>query len=137
VLELPNLEGQPGWVVVLVVALIVVGGLGAAYVRRKGGQDPETPPEIEAGPDTVALPGGNTQGLDLVREAMNHLAASAVREAESAEEAEREARELQRQLNECTRERDRLEGRIAKLEAELRECQFRAQYLSDRREGTP
>lgn len=137
-LELPNLEGQPAWVIIVVVALVVGGGLGIGYLRWKAGQDPEEPAEIAPVADTVALPTGSA-ALDGMREAMNHLAAAASREAKNADESDEEARVLRQELAECARERTRLEllsqrndATIQLLQARLEACEAHTRLIDDR-----
>lgn len=117
-MELPNLEGQPPWVVVIVFALFVGGTLGLVYLKRKGA-DPETPPpEIEPS-DTVALP---ALVFDPAREAMGHLATIAARSAADADRAEDEAKALARQLADCERKQAVLQTQHDALVAQLAAC---------------
>lgn len=102
-MELPNLEGQPGWVVVVVVSLFVFGTLGGLYLRNKAKHDPEDPPRVEAKDATVALPGGAATPLDLVRDSMGMLATQAALNKQDADRAEGEAKTLASQLAECQR----------------------------------
>jgi hypothetical protein len=124
--ELPNLEGQPGWVVVVVFALFVFGGLGMLWLKRKGGEDdePADTPQIEGRTDTVIAPAGATP-LDLVRDTMGVLATQAARHKEDADRAEQEAKELARQLAECERAQAVLQERHDQLARQLRECRRR------------
>jgi hypothetical protein len=125
--ELPNLEGQPGWVIIVVVALFSLSSVGAAFLRKRlgrGAKHDEENPQIEGAPDTVALPrgSGTPHHLELVRESMTMMAAQAARNAEDADRAEARERELQRQLAECAEARAVLNERYAQLERELAIC---------------
>jgi hypothetical protein len=126
VFELPDLEGQPAWVVVVVVFLFVVGGLGTLYLKRKAKEDddPEDAPRVEGKEATVALPAG-TAPLDLVRDSMGVLATQAAQHKADADRAEEEARELARKLSQCERELAVLHERHASLTAQLEECRRR------------
>jgi hypothetical protein len=122
VFELPDLEGQPAWVVVVVVFLFVVGGLGTLYLKRKAREDePEDAPRVEAKEATVALPPG-LGPLDLVRDTMGVLATQAAQHKADADRAEEEARELARKLSQCERELAVLNERHARLTEQLAEC---------------
>lgn len=120
-LELPNLEGQPGWVIIVVVGLVVIGGLGVAYLRREAKGDdeddderPQDSPRVEGAPATVSLPAG-ANALDLVKDSLGMLATQAAGHKADADRAEEEAKELARQLAECGRKMAVLEERHAQL----------------------
>jgi hypothetical protein len=126
VFELPDLEGQPAWVVVVVVFLFVVGGLGTLYLKRKAKEDddPEDAPRVEGKEATVALPAG-TAPLDLVRDSMGVLATQAAQHKADADRAEEEARVLARKLSDCERDLAVLHERHASLTLQLEECRRR------------
>lgn len=117
-MELPNLEGQPGWVVVVVFGLFVLGGLGALWLKRRG-HDPEEPAEIQAKGDTLAI---TADKFDPVREAMTFAARQAEKSAEDADKAETEAKELARQLAECGKALAILQERYDLIAAQLAAC---------------
>lgn len=127
--ELPNLEGQPPWVVIVVVALFFVGTLGGLYLRRKSQDPPEETPSVEDAGAKVSLPAG-APAFDPVREAMGHLATSAAKNAEDADRAEEEAKMLREKLAECDRELAVLRERHSALELRLRLCEERSRYRS-------
>jgi hypothetical protein len=133
VLDIPFLEGQPEWVIIVVVFLVIAGGVGGRYLQRKAGEEPETPPEVESAPDTVALPAGSGSAVEALREAMAHLAGVATREAQSADEAEEEVRTLRTALEECTRARDSMEREMADLRQRLTVSETRAHLLAQDR----
>lgn len=121
-MELPNLEGQPGWVIVLVVGLFVLGALGTAYLKRKLGHgDEERPPAIDQRPDTVDPP-KDVAPLDLVRESMGMLASQAARSAEDADRAEQRERELMLKLLELEKAQAILQERHEQVVRELELC---------------
>lgn len=119
--ELPDLEGQPGWVVVVVVALFFAAGLGATWLRILAKRN-ETPPAIPPPPDTLTLPGAT---FDPVQEAMAHLARSAEESKLAEQAAEREADELRAELAACGRELAVLHERHTTLTAKLAACEER------------
>lgn len=119
-MELPNLEGQPGWVIVVVFGLFVFGVLGTMYLRHRlkitEEEAPDEPPKIEGVPDTVSVTASAVQ-YDLARDAMGLLATHAAKSAQDADRAEQEAKELAKQLGECGRELALCQERYRTLEA--------------------
>lgn len=134
-LELPNLEGQPGWVVIVVVLLVVVGGLGVAYLRREAKDDdddgPQESPRLENTPATVGLPAG-ANALDLVKDSMGVLANQAAAHKADADRAEEEARELSRQLAACDRDKAVLEAKMLALQERHADLQRRYEACMER-----
>jgi hypothetical protein len=135
-LELPNLEGQPGWVIIVVVGLVVFGGLGVAYLRREARKDdeddpPQDSPQVEGAPATVSLPAG-ANALDLVKDSMGVLATQAAAHKADADRAEEEARDLARQLAECGRGLAVLETRHAALQERYDELRQRLDACLER-----
>lgn len=128
--ELPNLEGQPPWVVIVVVLLFVVGTLGTIYLRRNSQEPPEETPSVEDAGAKVSLPAGTpaAPAFDPVREVIGHLATSAAKNAEDADRAEEEAKMWREKLSECSRELAVLQERHRTLEERLRLCEERSRY---------
>lgn len=128
-MDIPNLEGQPGWVVVIVFALVVIGTLGTLWLKARvpHGEKPSVP-ELPDPPPALPLPrdtGENVTALQLVNFALNHLAETARREAQQGEEAEHKVEELRRQLEECKRE-------LQIVQRRLEQCQENAHHLAQR-----
>lgn len=126
-LELPNLDGQPGWVIIVVVALVAFGSVGVAYLRREAKKDADEPqdsPQVEATPATVSLPAG-ANALDLVKDSMGVLAAQAAAHKSDADRAEEEARNLARELAACARDKAVLEAQMIALEDRHQDLQRR------------
>lgn len=121
-MEMPSLEGQPPWVVILVAVLVMLGGLGVAWIKRGARDDdpPEKPPRLDAEPATVSLPPGPV--FDPVHAVVDSLTAQAVRSAEDADRAEAEAKSLARQLADCERQQAVLQERHDNLAAQLAAC---------------
>lgn len=122
--ELPNMEGQPAWVVVVVVFLFVAGGLGTLYLKRKARDAPDDAPRVEGKEATVALP-PSPGPFDLVRDTMGVLATQAAQHKADADRAEEEARDLARKLAQCERDLAVLHERHRTLSAALEECRAR------------
>lgn len=134
-MELPNLEGQPPWVVVIVVFLFVAGTLGGIYLRRRF-KAPEETPQIEDEPATLALPsGGVATAFDPVKEAMGMAMAAAARSTEDADRAEEEARVLAKQLAACERDKAVTEERLRTLEAQCNRLQAQLDACRERVRG--
>ena len=101
---LPDLSGQPPWVVVTVVALFILGSLGLAYLRR-GRQDPDSEALDQADSDNVLANAGNPPALagahapyEVVGRALDHLAEAATRDAAEAEAERKQRREIEERL---------------------------------------
>lgn len=122
-MELPFLEGQPGWVVVMVVALVVSGGVIGVALRQWWQNGRIT----AAGRHGESAPGEATLGV--LQLALEHLADTAKREAEQGERAEKESRKLREQLREASRE-------ITDLRSKLSDCERRAHELAMRAWGS-
>ncbi|MGL4808933.1 MAG: hypothetical protein ACRC4O_09345 [Giesbergeria sp.] len=117
-MNLPNLEGQPPWVVVIVMALFTFGVLGLAYLRR-GRQDPDSEALNQVDSDNVLANAGNPPALagahaptEVVGRALDYLAEAAKREAAEAEEERRQRREAEAQLRQAL---DECENEVALL----------------------
>lgn len=117
-MNLPDLTGQPPWVVVTVMALFTFGVLGLAYLRR-GRQDPDSEALDQADSDNVLANAGNPPALagahapyEVVGRALDHLAEAAKREAAEAEAERQQRRELEERLR---RELEDCEDEVARL----------------------
>lgn len=131
--DLPNLDGQPGWVVVLVVALVVGGTMGVMLLRKR--KDPDEKPTTAPVPDPAAI-------LAL-QEALRHLASAATRSAEEAKAARADAEQLEDRLtkstvdlvdlrhshSELTLRHTELAARNSQLLADLDVCRQRVERL--------
>jgi hypothetical protein len=102
--NLPDLTGQPPWVVITVMALFTFGSLGLAYLRR-GRQDPDSEALEQTDSDNVLANAGNPPALtgahapyEVVGRALDHLAEAAKREAAEAEAERLERRRMEADL---------------------------------------
>ena len=136
-LELPNLEGQPGWVIIVVVALVVFGGLGVAWLRREARDDdedddgPQDSPRLDGPPATVSLPAG-ANALDLVKDSLGVLATQAAAHKADADRAEEEARGLAKELAACARDKAVLQAQMDALSERHADLQRRYQACLER-----
>lgn len=124
-MNLPDLAGQPPWVVVIVFFLFVAGTLGVTWIRRgrpevTEGEDAQTAGPIESGAVPSALTSADNGAHAVVQTALMHLAAVAEREAAESAAARSEAAKLQERLDRCTEERQRLAGLLEVSEQERR-----------------
>lgn len=134
-MELPDLEGQPPWVVVIVCFLFVAGTLGGIYLRRRF-RSHEDSPQVEDEAATLSLPaGGQSASFDPVKEAMGMAMAAAARSTEDADRAEEEARMLARQLADCERDKAVTEERLRSLEAQCNRLQAQLDACRERNGG--
>jgi hypothetical protein len=125
--QLPDLTGQPPWVVVVVFGLFVLGVLGLAWLRRTGRTPEDDPPAIE-GADTVTPLDASGNPYAVAQRALDHLAEVARRaDAESAEERSYR-RSLADRVEELTRE-------LEAVTAQLAECERRAEALETERDA--
>lgn len=131
-MELPDLTGQPGWVVVTVMLLFLLGVLGVTYLRRTGRRDEEEQKaQIPPSDDARAVPSSSTGSeMSLVQAALDHMARTADRESRESEEARRESAELRRQLHECGVGLAAALDRASTAERELVACRAQAELLS-------
>lgn len=136
---LPDLSGQPAWVVIVVVTLLVIGSVGSKWITR-GGREIEEGGEDGQEEDRPALhapsPGSDAQTTLVLTKALDLLANEAVESRDSRAEAER----LRDELLTCSRERDRVARQLADVQADLEKCNADCRALALRaleREGNP
>jgi DNA repair ATPase RecN len=128
--QIPSLEGQPGWVVIIVFALAVFGTIATLVIKnRVSKEEKKTVPALpETTPTALPLPRDSNENITafaLIQAAMEHLAETARREAAQGEEAEHKVEELRRQLEDCKRE-------LQTVQRRLEECQDNAHRLAQR-----
>lgn len=116
--QLPDLTGQPPWVVVVVTLLMVAGWVGVRWITRE--RDPageleaeqsETRPlPLEGVPSAQVAPADSHATAVIMRalELLHHEAEESRDGREDAERWREQAEELRRQLNDC---QDQLEQR--------------------------
>lgn len=136
---LPDLTGQPSWVVVVVIALVTAGSVGLAWIKR--GERPKTEEPAAARPvDAQAVPSVSgtppSDATQVIQSALEHLAAVAAREALESKEARAETTvsraetaELRRDLLTCGTELNKALRRAESAEAELTRCRAQAELL--------
>lgn len=124
-MPVPDITGQPAWVVIVIMFLTVSGALGVAFLttRRKSAN--------QEAAEQATLPSGETSPTVLVMHAaLDHLARVADREAAESEEARKEAAALRTQLQEQLHEVVRLQRVVAETREALTRCEVRAEFLS-------
>lgn len=123
---MPNLEGQPEWVVVVVVALFVIGSIGVKWVGRNA-REVDSGEDGQEGdrPALPAAPGGDAQITLAVTKALDLLANEAV----ESQEARSERDQLRTALLGCATERDRIAADLDRVQSELEKCNSECRRL--------
>ena len=149
---LPDLSGQPPWVVIVVMVLAISGTLGLALIRRGrlGGDDEQgeeeldgaRPPAVEGVPSSSVAVQSDMHTTMVIKQALDHLARVADREAQESEQARadtdrerREVRRLQDELLRCDRDRERLTAEAFETRAQLERCNAECRMLARRALG--
>lgn len=125
---MPDLEGQPAWVVIVVVALFTMGTVGSAWLgrrdkrRREREDDDESDAAVTTHRDGVpSLPTGGA--ADVLTASVHAIIRDADAGRQEVAEARAEMRHMQRQLFEAERERDEALRRAQRALADLGACQ--------------
>lgn len=129
-MQIPSLEGQPGWVVVIVFALAVFGTIATLVIKsRVSKEEKKTVPALpDTTPPALPVPRDSNENLTafaLIQAAMEHLAETARRAVAQCEEAEHKVEDLRRQLEDARRE-------LHTVQRRLEECQDNAHRLAQR-----
>lgn len=121
---MPDVTGQPWWVVVIVAVLGVLGGVGADLLRRRA----KHVPTDEESPE--ALPSGEGgEAYQAVKLAIQALAETAAREAAESTEERARATDLRHQLEECARALQLAEENNRETQRRLMQCEDNARAL--------
>lgn len=129
---MPDLSGQPPWVVIVVVSLMAISSIGGAVLggegrrrkRRRNRKNDELP---EAKQHSVpSLPGGEAHVLNLSVQA---LVDTARLERQEAEEARRETRAIRMRYDQAMRELDEARRVAQRALADLAHCESNADHL--------
>lgn len=128
---LPDLAGQPGWVVAVVAFLFTAGSLGTALIRRNDGGSAEDEQDASARPleagAVASLPPAPHDGATLaIQKALDHLAA----EAAESREARAETAVLRRELEAMREELAEKTRVLAEAQGLLARCEARAELLA-------
>lgn len=126
--QIPDMAGQPWWVVVVVAVLTVLGSVGGAWVTRRANKDEldtEEPTALSAGDE-----GG--EAYQAIQLAIQALADVATREADESNAERVRADELRKQLQECARALQLAEAARDTAERKLSECEQNARILINR-----
>jgi hypothetical protein len=121
--QLPDLTGQPPWVVVVVTVLMVAGWVGARWLTRERDPDGELDADSDearplaaegvASPAAVPVDHHATAVIMRALELLHHEAEESRDGREEADRWRELAEDLRRQLNEC---RDQLDQRPERRE---------------------
>ena len=132
---LPDMSGQPWWVVVIVVSLLVAGSIGTRWVGARAGRSGEQE-EDDAEGDRPARPGGQhaavssdtSQTTAVLTKALDLLAS----EAAESQDARAEVGRLRDELLRCSAEHDRVARAAEKAQADLEQCNRECRRLAMR-----
>lgn len=131
---LPDLAGQPGWVVAVVAGLFTVGSLGAAWLRTRpssravdSSDDDAEPSELEAGAVPSTPPTPHDGATLTLHRTLDFLAA----EAAESREARAEAALTRKELEAVRADLNRLTHDLAAANAQLVRCEARAELLEE------
>lgn len=138
---LPDLSGQPAWVVVVVMALFVAGTIGVKWVGRNAravdadeeDQEADRPAVPSAGNGHAALPGSDAQTTLVLTKALDLLANEAVESQGARAEADRLRSQLiacSEKLLACSAERDRVAQNLVTAQADLEQCNRECRKLA-------
>lgn len=132
---LPDLSGQPAWVVVVVTLLLVAGTVGVKWIGRnaregdeEGEGDQEGDRPLSATPNQTAITGSDAHTTHVLTKALDLLANEAVESQGARAEADR----LRTELLACSAERDRVAANLARTQAELEQCNLACRRLAMR-----
>jgi hypothetical protein len=115
---LPDLSGQPAWVVVVVTLLLVAGTVGVKWIGRnaregdeEGEGDQEGDRPLSGTPNQAAIAGSDAHTTHVLTKALDLLA---------------------NELLACSAERDRVAANLARTQAELEQCNLACRRLAMR-----
>jgi len=138
--NLPDLAGQPPWVVVVVFFLFVAGTLGVTWIRRgrpevADGEEAQSASQLEPGAVPSALTSTDNSANTVAQTALMHLAAVAEREAAESAAARIEADRLRERLEACSEERQRLAHLLEANERERQRLTWQLESCQRHTEG--
>lgn len=132
---LPDLSGQPAWVVIVVVALLMVGTVGAKWAGRgardgqeEDDQEPDRSALPPAGHGHTAMSPSDAHTTAVLTKALDLLA----NEAAESQGARVEVDRLRAELVACSTERDRIARDFTKVQADLEQCNRECRRLAMR-----
>ena len=137
---MPDLSGQPPWVIVVVVGLTALGTLGGAILqrgekrrkRKRRQADNDDDPAIEHRHRVPSLPSGQA---DVLGVSVNAIIEHARRESEEAAEARAENRALQARYEQAVRELEETRRTAQRALADLGHCQTQVRHLREQMNG--
>lgn len=127
-MPVPDVTGQPAWVIVVLAVLAVVSTLGVAWFANRSRKSATAEEQPQA-----TLPGGGQDTTAVViQSALDHLARVAEREAAESTEARREMADLRRSLETARADYAAILRRAEEAEASLALCRQHASLLADK-----
>ena len=135
--NLPDLSGQPAWVVIVVVGLTAIASLGGTVLqrtekRRKRKRESSDDRTVEQQHRVPSLPGGQVDALSVSVQAL----ADAGRRADAeAEQARAETRAVRRRLEEVLHERNEAMRARDRALVDLQRCDVEVANLRAKLNG--
>lgn len=114
--QVPSIEGQPTWVVIVVALIGLLSALGVAYLASKM----RSTPSAESPAATVTTTESESDLSSIVKQAMETLTQTARLEAEENRELHAQLRRALKQLAKVERNLDRCQHRVRSLTVQLR-----------------
>jgi uncharacterized protein (DUF3084 family) len=119
----PDITGQPPWVVIILAALGLAGTIGVAWLASRNRKSATRDDDGQA---TMAP---SQDLLGMLQKAMDHLAATAERESAESDQAREEAASMRRELEQTKMELASALHRAQSAEAQLTACREHATAL--------
>lgn len=136
-MELPDLTGQPPWVVIVVVGLFAAGTLGSALLGKGAGKKKRRDRELDAAPDSsvARVPSASSGSVDVLSTSVNAIIEAGRRADEEADAARAETREVRRKYDRAVTDLSEARRAHARTLADLTHCEARVTELRDRLNG--
>jgi hypothetical protein len=123
----PDVTGQPTWVVIVLAALTLIGTVSVATITARTRKSATQDGEAQA---TLSEGGKVDTSVVVLQAALDHLARVAEREAAESDEARKETATLRGQLERTMGQLHEAHRRADQAEAALATCRAHAELLS-------
>lgn len=137
--SLPDLSGQPAWVIIVVVGLMAFGSVGGAIMqrgekrrRKKRERDNDDDPAIEHRHGVPSLPAGQP---DVLHASVTAIIEAARRESAEANEARAETRALRVRYEQAMAELEEARRVASRANADLGRCRAHVERLRAELDG--
>lgn len=124
---MPDVTGQPAWVVIVLALLTLTGTVAVAYITARSRKSAT---QTEADQATLSEGGKVDTSVVVLQAALDHLARVAEREAAESDEARRETATLRAKLENTLGQLQEAHHRADQAEQALIACRAHAELLS-------